>query len=257
MQTPHDHFAGKTDPPGEANDICQIFLCTKFKKSINERVSTQYHLDSKIIKKENHHEGKHMALFVQTSRLTDAVTLMNSVSEKKLPLLLKRIVTKLSQKGQVFSDAEQEKLAKMLKLNQGELSTILEASSYMFEKALYDSAKVSKFQKSLEAVGLEAPGVAAFCTVWAEHAKKANDNAKANTIAGPRVLSSFAWRTDMHLAQSSTAKLKEQSAIFDFTTKGADGTKEEQFAVELSHDELYDLFVSLEKMQSQLDALGK
>ena len=53
-----------------------------------------------------------MALFVQTSRLTDAVTLMNSVSEKKLPLLLKRIVTKLSQKGQVFSDAEQEKLAK-------------------------------------------------------------------------------------------------------------------------------------------------
>lgn len=255
MQTPHDHFAGKTDPPGEANDICKN-LCVRNSKIEKRAVSIVNTITSQD------HEGKytlhiHMALFVQTSRLTDAVTLMNSVSEKKLPLLLKRIVTKLSQKGQVFSDAEQEKLAKMLKLNQGELSTILEASSYMFEKALYDSAKVSKFQKSLEAVGLEAPGVAAFCTVWAEHAKKANDNAKANTIAGPRVLSSFAWRTDMHLAQSSTAKLKEQSAIFDFTTKGADGTKEEQFAVELSHDELYDLFVSLEKMQSQLDALGK
>jgi hypothetical protein len=198
------------------------------------------------------------ALFVQTKRLNDAVALMNTVSEKKLPLLLKRIVSKLHVRdGATFSDAEQEKLAKMLKLNQGDLSTILEACSYVFEKALYDGAKTSKLQKSLAAVGLEAPGIAAFCAVWSESAKQATEDAKANTIAGPRVLSSFAWRTDMHLAQSTTAKLKEQSAIFDFTTKDADGQGEEQFAVELSHDELYDLFVSLEKMQSQLDALGK
>ena len=200
---------------------------------------------------------KTMALFVQTKRLTDAVHLMNTVSEKKLPLLLRRIVSKLQQRGSTFSDVEQEKLAKMLKLNQGDLSTILEACSYVFEKALYDGAKISKLQQSLEVVGLEPPGVAAFCEVWSESAKKAVEEARDNTIAGPRVLSSFAWRTDMHLAQSSTAKLKEQSAIFDFTTKSADDGEEEQFAVELSHEELYDLFVSLERVQSQLDGLGK
>ena len=90
----------------------------------------------------------------------------------------------------------------------------------------------------------------------------------------------------MHLAKSSTAKLKEQSAIFDFTTKSADlrvntgsdsrgetngedgtavgkraGTEatvdEDQFAVELSHAELYEFFLKLERIQAQLDGLGK
>jgi COMM domain containing 10 len=198
-----------------------------------------------------------MALFVQTKRLNDAVSLMNTLEERKFPLLLQRIVSKLHQRGTSFSDKEQEKLAKMLKLNQGELSTILEACSYVFEKALYEGAKTSKLQQSLETVGLEPPGVAAFCATWKEHSKQAVANAKENTIAGPRMLTSFAWRTDMHLAQSSTAKLKEQSAIFDFTTNGTDGKGEEQFAVELSHEELYDFFLSLERIQSQLDSLGK
>jgi hypothetical protein len=197
------------------------------------------------------------ALFVQTKRLNDAVSLLNALNEKKMPLLLKRIVAKLSSNDDPFSETEQEKLAKMLKLNQGELTTIIEACAYVFEKALYEGAKTSKLQKSLEAVGLEAPGVAAFCATWKEHSKQAVEEAKKNTIAGPRLLSSFAWRTDMHLAQSSTAKLKEQSAIFDFTTKDCNGDDEEQFAVELSHEELYELFVSLERIQAQIDGLGK
>ncbi len=230
-----------------------------------------------------------MAMFATTKRLADAVSLMNGLEARKFPLLLRRIVAKLHERGSGFTDAEQDKLAAMLSLAGAELATVLEACSYIFEKAVYEGAKSSKLQGSLQAVGLSEGCVAAFAAVWAEGAAAAKEKAKQKTIAGPRVLSSFAWRTNMHLAKSSTAKLKEQSAIFDFTTRPADagaaggaaaaaaaaaaaggeaggsgvtaggssavdGT--EQFAVELSHDELYQFFLDLERIQAQLDALG-
>ena len=216
--------------------------------------------------------------FAVTSRLKDAVALMNSTPEKKFPLLLGRIVTKLSSAGSAFTVPEQEKLAKVMSLTSTELSTVLEAVAYIFEKAVYESAKPSKLQKALAGIGLSTSCVSAFTAVWTENRVAAKEAAAAQTISGPRVLTSFAWRTNMHLAKSSTAKLKEQSAIFDFTTKSADslnagglsnagssknGTEatetmdEDQFAVELSHAELYEFFLKLERIQAQLDELGK
>lgn len=201
-----------------------------------------------------------------TSRLKDAITLMNSTPAKKFPLLLQRIIAKLHVSGSSFTDAEQEKLAKIMSLSGTELSTVLEAVAYIFEKAVYEGAKPSKLQQSLSAVGLTDSCISAFTSVWTEHRLAAKEAAAKNTISGPRVLSSFAWRTNMHLSKSSTAKLKDQSAIFDFTTRSADAKEmgkaqlnddEDQFAVELSHAELYDFFLKLEKIQEQLDGLGK
>jgi len=224
--------------------------------------------------------------FAVTSRLKDAVALMNATPAKKFPLLLGRIVAKLSVAGSAFTDAEQEKLAKVMALTGAELSTVLEAVAYIFEKAVYEGAKPSKLQNALAGVGLSTSCVGAFTAVWTEHRVAAKEAAAAQTIAGPRVLTGFTWRTNMHLAKSSTAKLKEQSAIFDFTTKSADKSSsdsgsngsdptdgeggaaagaagaagaadEEQFAVEMSHAELYEFFLKLERIQAQLDGLGK
>ena len=61
----------------------------------------------------------------------------------------------------------------------------------------------------------------------------------------------------MKVGQSNAAKLRDSSVIFDFKTTSPDGNgKDSSFAVEFDHEKLYDFFLSLERIQEQLDALG-
>lgn len=200
-----------------------------------------------------------MSMFTITKKFGEAIGLINSLEAKRFPLLLKRIIGKVHvRSSSTFTEAEQQQLQSLLSLNPVQLSTVLEACSYIFEKAIYENAKLKNLEASLVAAGLDPSRVAVFLQVWQANAAQVTNAMKKNTIAGPQVMSHFAWKTSMHMAQSSTAKLKEQSAIFDFALQSADGAegREESFAIEFSHAQLYDFFLSLERIQAQLDSLG-
>jgi COMM domain containing 10 len=203
-------------------------------------------------------EGKKNSLFTATSKFKSVASLINKLGDKKFKLLLKRVVQKLHIKGEkLFSDKEQEQLQKVLQLNVEELTTVLDGCSFIFEKAAYETVSPQTLESSLSQFGVEASKAATVGEVWKSEGKYICNCLAATTIAGPMLLSDYSWRATMKVGQSNAAKLRDSSVIFDFKTSSPDGNGEESsFAVEFDHEKLYDFFLSLERIQEQLDALG-
>jgi len=198
------------------------------------------------------------SLFTATTRFKEATDLINTVDDKKFGLLLKRILEKLHLKReQLFNDTECGQLQAMLKLNGPGLSTILDGCSFIFEKASYETVSPDALSEGLTAVGMSASKAGVFADLWRREGKVVLGRLAETTISGPSVLSSFSWRANMKVGQSGAAKLRDPSVVFDFTTSDPDANNvDTKFAVEFTHDRLYDFFLSLEKIQEQLDALG-
>jgi hypothetical protein len=64
----------------------------------------------------------------------------------------------------------------------------------------------------------------------------------------------------MIVGQDDLTRQQEPVALFELgvnPSPGAENCKEERFCLEFTHKELFDFFLQLERMQQQLDGLGK
>ena len=146
---------------------------------------------------------------------------------------------------------------KVLQLNPVELATVLDGCAFIFERAAYENISPQVLELSLSQVGAEASKSSIVGQIWGAEGKYICNSLAAATIAGPMVLSSFSWSANMKVGQSNTAKLRDSSVIIDFNTVSPEGNGENSsFSVEFDHAKLYDFFLSLERIQEQLDALG-
>jgi hypothetical protein len=62
----------------------------------------------------------------------------------------------------VFSEAEEEQLKSVFGLSDSQLSTLVEASTYVFEQAAYFSVSANKLTAQLQLVALGEPQVSSF-----------------------------------------------------------------------------------------------
>ena len=82
-----------------------------------------------------------------------------------------------------------------------------------------------------------------FEELWKSEGKHITNCLADSTIAGPNILSEFSWRARMKVGQSSAAKLRDSSVIFNFTTSTPEKTGQKScFAVEFTHEKLYNFF---------------
>lgn len=73
--------------------------------------------------------------------------------------------------------------------------------------------------------------------------------------SGPATLSSSQYRLHLVMGESNLTRLQDPCALFELGLTKANG-ESEQVAVEFNHNEMYDLFLKLERMQEQLDGLS-
>ena len=95
-----------------------------------------------------------------------------------------------------------------------------------------------------------------FVKSWTENGPKLIEKLKETCFA-PTTLKAMNWSLQMSVASQNSARLRKPRAIFEFQTSDPLNTKAKQdsFFMELSMDELTNLFNDLEQIQQQLDSL--
>ena len=201
-------------------------------------------------------------MFKVTAKFKAAIELINGLSAEKFPLLLTRIIERLSTDGEsAFTSEEEARLQSMLSLSVTQLHTVLEASAFIFEQAAYQAVGASDLLGHLTEAGMSESQAAATVMVWRDNSTSLLERLRERTLGGPKVLTDSRWRMHLHMGQSGLTKLKEPSAIFEMhladPNSSADGSESanEQFQVEFSHEELYAFFLKMDRIQEQLDAL--
>jgi hypothetical protein len=107
--------------------------------------------------------GDVAVLFPETSRIREAMAIINSLEPKKLKVvvgrLCKAIGGKTANEVTVFSDSERTELLEHLRLSSSELETLLGACSFILEQSAYHLVKPADLSSQLQLLGMSEPQV--------------------------------------------------------------------------------------------------
>lgn len=95
------------------------------------------------------------SIFPETKKFRFAVNLINDLEARRFPLVLTRILKNLDSKGAaVFTNEEKEQLQELLSLTAADLSTLIEACAFVFERSAYYQLKPADLGSHLSKVEL-------------------------------------------------------------------------------------------------------
>eukprot|EP00298_Acanthocystis_sp_HF-20_P005245 c15484_g1_i1.p1 GENE.c15484_g1_i1~~c15484_g1_i1.p1 ORF type:complete len:207 (+),score=80.92 c15484_g1_i1:23-622(+) len=198
-------------------------------------------------------------MFPTTTRFKEGVEIVNSIDEKRLALILSRVIVKIDGKRErIFSEKEETQLAEKFDLSTSSLKTLLGVVCFIFERAAFHNANPAKFKSELEKTGLGESQVTSFGTVWSENRANVISKLRDSVGTSQYTLAAIDWRLNIQMSQDTLCRLKLPTSIFEFhidDRTDPDLVKTENCVVEFGQDELYRFFLQLEKIQDQLDTL--
>jgi hypothetical protein len=183
-----------------------------------------------------------------TNKLKEAIQIINSLESSKLELFLERVLTGLqSPKKQIFSAKELSQLENILSLTPNSLQILLSASSFLFEQ--FAQLKLSDLQESLSEIGVSEDQVESFQTIWSEGAAEYLMHLKERAVSVPCLLEKFDWRLQLPLGSNNDFACQPEAELK--LKLSTDETK----SISFTKDQLQELFMNLEIIQSQIDSL--
>lgn len=195
------------------------------------------------------------SIIKETQSIQEAVTFINEIDVNKFSRLITRIIQKLHLKGErTFSEEEEQKLQSAFSLDKQALSLVLETAAFILEQAVYHNVKPASLQQQLEAIHLNPDKAEVFSHTWATAGPELVERLKHN-IFTPKKLEYVGWQLNLHMAQSSQARLKSPSAVLQLGLRSEESEAQENIFVDFNHQELLDFYNKLEIMQGQLDSL--
>ncbi len=212
-------------------------------------------------------------MFKTTKRFVRGSGLVNQVDIKKfnkfLPFILEKQIQSIQKSSTpsvsttasndsdeksissslLLSAQEQDQISKLFQFsNAEELSLIIDFCSYIFEQALYFNANPDKLFSQLLDIGLEEIKADTFRETWTQLGRNFISVNKNRTLGGPLELETVDWQLQLKLSESDLSRQKTPSALFSFSF-----SNQETLQLEFSKTELYQFFLHLETIQSQLD----
>mmetsp|Transcript_25423 Transcript_25423/g.27794 ORF Transcript_25423/g.27794 Transcript_25423/m.27794 type:complete len:209 (+) Transcript_25423:57-683(+) len=206
-----------------------------------------------------------MSGFQTSSRFVQTAATINNIPSDKFPSLVERILKKLHLKNaKLFSNEEEEGLKELLGLSTQELKMVLDCICYTFEQAAFTSTGPEALYEILLNAGFEDGHAKIVGRTWAAEASDYVAKLK-NQRLGFQSLTSVDYHLNMVVGQDDLTRQQEPVALFelgisaqpDKAVPSTEQQREEKFCMELNHKDLFDLFLQLERMQQQLDGLGK
>eukprot|EP00485_Elphidium_margaritaceum_P004545 CAMPEP_0202708458 /NCGR_PEP_ID=MMETSP1385-20130828/20664_1 /ASSEMBLY_ACC=CAM_ASM_000861 /TAXON_ID=933848 /ORGANISM="Elphidium margaritaceum" /LENGTH=205 /DNA_ID=CAMNT_0049367433 /DNA_START=19 /DNA_END=636 /DNA_ORIENTATION=+ len=201
-------------------------------------------------------ETKQSGVFPQTQQFVKAIEIINGVDAKKLSKILSRIIDNLDKRNEkAFSEEEEEKLCEILTLDGAAFATLISCSSFIFDQSAKNALKANKLTTELNKTSMDEAQINGFVKAWTEHGPKLIEKLKETCFA-PTTLKGMNWSLQMSVASQNSARLRQPRAIFELNTgHPISKDKDDSFFMELSMDELTNLFNDLEQIQKQLDSL--
>ncbi len=127
------------------------------------------------------------------------------------------------------------------------------------QQGAYNRVSGDGIYNNLSSMGMSDGHCTAFKSCWEENGEGYMDKLKKITLGAPQVLSDVSWQLQLQLAQDNSTKLTTPCAVFEFKTSNPSSyanNETDVFQAEFTHDELYNFFQKIEKIQSQIDKLG-
>ncbi|XP_066951345.1 COMM domain-containing protein 10 isoform X1 [Macrobrachium rosenbergii] len=194
-----------------------------------------------------------------TKRLQEGISLMNNTDSGKINGLLTRICSALiSNRSQVFTEEEEEKLSASLVITRDQTQLLIKTIIHIIQQAAHGMVRPALLKEHLLAAGISQDKTDIFIEQWSANAKAIVDTLRQQCLS-EKQLEDVAW--DLHLKSASSTLARQaqpiahvQLTLGDGTSKGS-STTSEKVLMQFSHDQLYDFYDQLEQIQSHLDSL--
>eukprot|EP00250_Pteridium_aquilinum_P009979 c19067_g1_i2 orf=360-833(+) len=142
------------------------------------------------------------------------------------------------------------------------IRTLVDVCSLIFERAAQYSYTVATLGTLLSQAGCSAASVAVFQEVWRLEGPVLNNACKERNLGAPghSQLADVQWRLHLKVASESSSQICEPSAILQFSLRTQEKVKASQvqrdLVLNMSYDELLNMYEQLEQAQEQLDQLS-
>lgn len=189
-----------------------------------------------------------------TPRLQQGLEIASRIDTGKFRLLVNRICPNLQSPSNAkpFNEEEEEKLLISLELNKEELNYLLDAVTLIYKQAAFHIVKPAALESVLkDTLNVDNDRTLIFVNAWLNYGKGIVECLRKRSIF-PTQVNDINWSLNVQSSSSTISNDASPIALFqlDFI-----GEKDSKLTIEFDKKSLTDLYMNLEKIQNQLDAL--
>lgn len=184
---------------------------------------------------------------------------MNNVDGTKVNGILGRVCAALATGNtRTFSQEEEEKLSNSLGLNAEDTQYLIQTVTHIIQQAAHGLVRPGVLGEHLTACKVSEEKASLFVEQWSTNAKPIIDTLKQQSLS-QKQLSDISWDLNIETASSTRSRQGRAISVLQLSlatpeTKG-DTTQTEKVLLQFDHNQLYNFYDQLEKVQTQLDAL--
>ncbi|ETW04122.1 hypothetical protein H310_04482 [Aphanomyces invadans] len=188
---------------------------------------------------------------------------MNAFPTDKLALLLRRILQSPDTSTCVFSDQEQSQLMVMGNMSAPQVTVLLAGVTRIVSSAAYHDWDDKQFVSEVSRLGVLEATSSALGAVWGQEKLTYREALlHKSTMSGqlPSITDSH-WRMHVTIADSVSTGHAIPHALFHLHTvkshlSSSPSNDDNEIHMEMNHTDLYDFFIQLDAIQSEIDALA-
>ncbi|XP_063539534.1 COMM domain-containing protein 10 [Cydia strobilella] len=179
--------------------------------------------------------------------LSKGIAVVNQLDTSKFEQFLRRIVTKLKiQDAEIFTEEEQQKLQKIFNVTEEQLLLAIKTLLYVFKRLLKFVFMPKNLKNDLESSGFLRDKAEIILKTWSVETKTMVNELDTETQKHLETLN-FSWRVNAELSSDYHKKSKVPKTYLSLS--GGENETE----IELTHPELYAMFLQFESIQNELD----
>lgn len=181
--------------------------------------------------------------------LSKGIGVINQLDESRFEQFLRRIVVKLKLTStEIFTDDEKLKLEKIFGIEQENLILSIKTLQYLFKKMLKYIFMPVDLKNDLKTIGLSNEKADSMVKVWSAETRTTLNELSSITTDENNSLN-FSWKLNAELSSDYRKKCKVPKAYLSLSRE------KNETEIELTHPELYSIFLQFESIQNELDNL--
>lgn len=180
--------------------------------------------------------------------LAKGITAINLLDDSRFEQFLRRIISKMKlQDSEIFNEEEVEKLLKIFHVEKDDLVLSIKTLVYIFKRLLKFILMPINLKNDFQLLGLNNEKADIIVKLWSTETKTILD--VLGSKEKPNDSLDFTWRLNAELSSEYCKKSKVPKAYLSLSKEKKDTE------IELTHSELYSMFLQFEAIQNELDNL--
>lgn len=180
--------------------------------------------------------------------LQKGIVIMNKLEDTKFEQLLRRIVGKMKlQDTEIFTQEERQKLEKIFKVDEDSLLLAIKTMLYLFKRMLKFIFMPVDLKNDLDKIGLVNDKAEVIVKVWSNETRETLEELGSDGIDKYGENLNFSWKLNAELSSDYRKKYKVPKVYLSLNGENR------ETEIEMTHPELYSVFLQLESVQNELD----